>query len=285
MNERGPRPTGVDHRPPPTGGILWSIAGEVRSVLALPAALTMQVAHPAVGAGVDQHSVFRTDPWGRGERSLRSVQLWVYGGDRAAAEGRRLRALHRGIRGVDAAGHPYHALDPELYGWVHATGFPVYLRAQAYLGARPFTVAEERALYAEWRCVGRVLGIPERQLPVRIEDFWTYYRSVVRERLAPTPVARELTDPGATVPTPGAAPLRLLWPVLEPLFTRFRAFLTAGLMPPDARAAIGLEWTAAQERGLRWFGRVTRVLVPLLPERLRYLPIAREARARARRAG
>ncbi|MBL1100948.1 oxygenase MpaB family protein [Streptomyces coffeae] len=285
MTEHGPRPTGVDHRPPPVGGILWSIAGEVRSVLALPAALTMQVAHPAVGAGVDQHSVFRTDPWGRGERSLRSVQLWVYGGDRAAAEGRRLRALHRDIRGTDAEGRPYRALDPELYRWVHATGYPVYLRAQHYLGARPFTVAEERALYAEWRYVGRVLGIADHELPRSVEEFWTYYRAVVRERLEPTPVARELAAPDASVPAPGPLPLRLLWPGLRPLFTRFRAFLTTGLMPPDARAAIGLEWTDAQERRLRWFGRVVRVTVPLLPERLRYLPIARAARAGARRAG
>ncbi|QKV91774.1 DUF2236 domain-containing protein [Streptomyces sp. NA02950] len=285
MNEHGPHPTGMDQRPPPPGGILWSIAGEVRSVLALPAAMTMQVAHPAVGAGVDQHSVFRTDPWGRGERSLRSVQLWVYGGDRAAAEGRRLRALHRGVHGVAADGRPYHALDPELYRWVHATGYPVYLRAQRYLGARPFTVAEERALYAEWLRVGRVLGLAEDELPGSVEEFWPYYRAVVRERLEPTPVARELAARDVPVPAPGPLPLRLLWPGLRPLFTRFRAFLVAGLMPPDAREAIGLEWTAAQERRLRWFGRVVRVVVPLLPERLRYLPVARQARARARRAG
>lgn len=65
--------------PPPAGGVLWSLAGDIRGLLMLPAALTLQVAHPAVGAGVDEHSVFRTDPWGRGERSLSSLQLWVYG--------------------------------------------------------------------------------------------------------------------------------------------------------------------------------------------------------------
>ena len=53
-------------------------------------------------------------------------------------------------------------------------------------------------------------------------------------------------------------------------------------MPPDAREAIGLEWTAAQERRLRRFCGVLRVLVPVLPERLRYLPRAREARRAAR---
>ncbi|WAP59217.1 oxygenase MpaB family protein [Streptomyces sp. S465] len=282
MSTQSPRATTEGHDPPPPGGILWAIAGELRSVLALPAAMTMQVAHPAVGAGVDRYSVFRTDPWGRGERSLRSVQLWVYGGAEAETEGRRLRGLHASIQGVDAHGRPYRALDPPVYAWVHATGYPVYLRAQRYLGTRPFTAAEERQLYGEWLRIGRVLGIDNRAMPGSVEEFWPYYRAMVRERLEPTVVARELTAPDASVPPPGPLPPRLLWPLLRPLFTRFRAFLTVGLMPPDAREAIGLEWTPGQERRLRWFGRGVRVVVPLLPERLRYLPIAREARRRAR---
>ncbi|GAA2304825.1 oxygenase MpaB family protein [Streptomyces violaceusniger] len=285
MSAQSPRHTAQGHDPPRVGGILWAVAGELRSVLALPAAMTMQVAHPAVGAGVDQHSVFRTDPWGRGERSLRSVQQWVYGGAEAEAEGRRLRRLHAAIQGVDAHGRPYRALDPPVYAWVHATGYPVYLRAQRYLGTRPFTAAEERQLYGEWLRIGRVLGIDEREMPGSVEEFWPYYRAMVRERLEPTVVARELAAPDAAVPPPGALPLRLLWPLLRPLFTRFRAFLTVGLMPPEAREAIGLAWTRGQERRLRWFGRAVRVVVPLLPERLRYLSIAREARRHARDQG
>lgn len=75
--------------------------------------------------------------------------------------------------------------------------------------------------------------------------------------------------------------------MLLPPLARFRAFLTVGLMPPDAREAIGLEWTDAQERALRRFCAVVRVVVPALPERLRYLPRARRARAahRAARGG
>ena len=90
--------SGGEPAPPPPDGVLWELAGDIRMLLALPAAFTLQVAHPAVGAGVDAYSVFRTDPWGRGERSLRSVQLWVYGGQAAVAEGRRVRALHPCIK-------------------------------------------------------------------------------------------------------------------------------------------------------------------------------------------
>ncbi|MGW1466186.1 oxygenase MpaB family protein [Streptomyces sp. NPDC002308] len=287
MSSQGTGPT--DPVPPPPGGVLWSLAGDVRGLLMLPAALTLQVAHPAVGAGVDEHSVFRTDPWGRGERSLRSLQLWVYGGEEGAAEGRRLRALHRTIQGTDSRGRGYHALTPANYAWVHATGFPVYQHASRYL-VRPLTDAQERALYREWLQVGRVLGIHDRDMPPTIEEFWPYYRKVLAEELECNAVVEELVATDRPVPPPDRGPLplrlaaRVLWPVILPPLARFRAFLTVGLMPPDARAAIGLEWTPAQERRLRRFGAVVRRVVPALPERMRYLPLAREAR-RAARAG
>ncbi|MGW3437528.1 oxygenase MpaB family protein [Streptomyces bacillaris] len=273
-----------DPLPPPPGGVLWSLSGDLRALLMLPAALTLQVAHPAVGAGVDEHSVFRTDPWGRGERSLRSLQLWVYGGDGAAAEGRRLRRLHRTIRGTDTRGRAYHALTPANYAWVHATGFPVYRHAARYL-IRPMTPAQERALYAEWLQVGRILGIQDRDMPQTIEEFRPYWETMLAGEIEATTVVRELVDVGQPVPAPDRGPwplrliLRALWPVLLPPLARFRRFATIGLMPPDARAAIGLPWTDAQERRLRRFCAVVRAVVPVLPERLRYLPRARVARA------
>ena len=286
----GERPTATPApvAPPPPGGLLWDVVGDVRTVLSLPAALTLQVAHPAVGAGVDDHSVFRTDPWGRGERSLRSLCCWVYGGADAVAEGRRLRRIHRNIRGTDAHGRPYHALDPAVYAWVHATGFPIALRTRAYLARRPFTPTEQRRLYAEWRQVGRVLGIAEQNLPPTVEEFWPTYHRMVQHELERTKVADELLTPGGPVPPPDRGPralqavLRLLWPVLAPPLGRLRCFLTAGLLPPDAREVLGVPWSARQERRLRHFGRVVAVVVPLLPERLRYLPPARRARARHR---
>ncbi|WP_405713602.1 DUF2236 domain-containing protein [Streptomyces xanthophaeus] len=279
----------TDPEPPPPGGVLWTIAGDVRALLMLPAAFTLQVAHPAIGAGVDQYSVFRTDPWGRGERSLRSVQLWVYGGEEAAEEGRRVRRLHREIQGTDTRGRRYHSLDPACYGWVHATGFPVYLYAGRYL-LRRFTPAQERQLYREWLQVGRILGIHDRDMPQSIEAYWEYWGRMLAEEIEPTKVARELVATDVPLPRPEAdGPvarllLRLTWPVLRTAFLRLRAFVTVGYMPPEARAAVGLEWSPAQERRLRRFSTVLRLLVPLLPERLRYLPIARAARARWRAA-
>ncbi|WP_243761292.1 oxygenase MpaB family protein [Streptomyces sp. YIM 98790] len=274
---------------PPAGGMLWECTGELRMVLSLPAALTLQVAHPAVGAGVDAHSVFRTDPWGRAERSLRSVQLWVYGGEQAVAEGRRVRLLHREIGGTDARGRPYHAWEPRLYGWVHATGFPVMRHAWRIAGQRPFTAEEEARLYAEWRGVGRLLGLRERDIPADPESFRPYWRAMLEEVEA-TVVVRELLDVHRRVPPPDRGPwpvralLRALWPVLWPPLARGHRFLVVGFMPPEAREALGLPWSARQERRLRRLGRLLAAVVPRLPERLRYLPLAARAR-RDLRAG
>ncbi|MCB5164010.1 DUF2236 domain-containing protein [Streptomyces bambusae] len=282
MAATGPK---QDPVPPPPGGVLWTIAGDVRALLMLPAAFTLQVAHPAIGAGVDEHSVFRTDPWGRGERSLKSVQLWVYGGEQAAEEGRRVRRLHKEIQGTDTRGRRYHSLDPACYAWVHATGFPIYLYAGRYL-FRPFTPGQQRQLYREWLQVGRVLGLHDRDMPQSIEEYWPYWHRMLAEEIEPTKVARELlaTDTPLPCPRTGPLPVRLLlkacWPLLRRLFLHLRAFVTAGYLPPDARAALGLTWSAAQERRLRRFSTALRLLVPVLPERLRYLPIARAARAR-----
>ncbi|MFC9954597.1 oxygenase MpaB family protein [Streptomyces prasinus] len=274
----GPRSEPVPFAP---GSLLWDIAGDIRLLLSLPAALVLQVAHPAVGAGVDDHSVFRTDPWGRAERSLDSLQLWIYGGEQALEEGRRLRRLHKDISGTDTRGRPYHALTPAHYAWVHATAYPVFLRAARYL-SRPL---DERRLYDELLRLGAVLGIKQRDMPRTPEEFWPYFDTMVREELERTPVVAELLDPRRPIPPPAGAGtfLRRIWPVLRPPLARLHVFVTTGLLPPAVREHLGLAWTARDERGLRLLGAVVRTMVPLLPERLRYLPRARAARRAARR--
>lgn len=276
-------PGGTGHRatavPLAPGDVLWDITGDVRLLFSLPAAMVLQVAHPAVGAGVDDHSVFRTDPWGRARRSLESLQLWVYGGERAIEEGRRLRRLHRAVSGTDAHGRPYRALTPEYYAWVHATAYPVFLRAARYL-SRPL---DERRLYDELLQLGDILGIDRRDMPKTPEAYWTYFDAMVRDELELTAVAAELLDPRRPIPPPDGAGalLRRLWPLLRPPLARLHVFVTTGLLPPAVRDRLGLAWSARDERGLRRLGAVVRLVVPLLPERLRYLPLAREARRRA----
>src|SRR3954467_5969633 len=75
----------------------WALNCEAMLLLgAGPRALLMQLAHPAVAAGVADHSDFRSDPWARLDATLRSYLRIVYGtGTAARAEIRRLNELHR----------------------------------------------------------------------------------------------------------------------------------------------------------------------------------------------
>src|SRR5437588_236302 len=80
---------GAGRRPPAAGpgpgSLTWRCASDTRGVLLAPAALILQVAHPVVGAGVFEHSTFRTDPWVRLARTVRSVNRLVFASAPTAA--------------------------------------------------------------------------------------------------------------------------------------------------------------------------------------------------------
>src|SRR4249919_1618289 len=58
----------------------WRLNREALLLLgAGPRALLLQIAHPLVAEGVDQHSGFREDPWSRLAATTRSYLTIVYG--------------------------------------------------------------------------------------------------------------------------------------------------------------------------------------------------------------
>ena len=69
-----------------------------------------------------------------------------------------------------------------------------------------------------------------------------------------------------------------LWRLIAAPIGRVQHFTTIGTTPESARRILGLEWTTHDEVALRILGRMIAHAVPLLPERLRYFPIAYEAR-------
>ncbi|MFD3609369.1 oxygenase MpaB family protein [Streptomyces atroolivaceus] len=78
-------------RAPLRGGAAWRYFGDIRNFLVAPQLLLFQVAHPVVGAGVEDHSDFRAEPWQRLWRTVSSLHTVIYGGRAAAtAEGERL---------------------------------------------------------------------------------------------------------------------------------------------------------------------------------------------------
>src|SRR4051794_30751090 len=76
---------------PRFGGPTWDRMGQWATVSVGLRALTLQTAHPMVGAAVHEHSTFASRPFARLIRALVSAQRLVFDSPgAAAAEGRRL---------------------------------------------------------------------------------------------------------------------------------------------------------------------------------------------------
>jgi uncharacterized protein (DUF2236 family) len=257
----------------------WRFDREAMLLLgAGPRALLLQLAHPAVAAGVAEHSDFRSDPWRRLDGTLRSFLRIIYGSTPAArAEIRRLNGLHRTI-----TGQGYDARDPGLSLWVHATLVESTIVVNdAWAG--PLTRDRAARFYEETKLIARAFGVPERDVPADLAAFEAY----VAEQLAPGgPVrvgdtARDLAGSILHPPLPGllaraGLPARLydwtLWPSL-------------GLLPPAVRDAYGVPWGPLERAVSAWLVTAWRAWNPVLPPGFRQMPQALAADRRLGVAG
>ncbi len=255
--------------------------GNRESVLLLGGgrALLLQVAHPSVGAGVEQHSGYREDPWGRLFRTLDVTGRIVFG-DSAEAEraSRRLRGVHRRVKGTvtdgRTAGAAYDAADHDLLLWVWATRVEsALLMYTRYV--RPLAVADVEAYYEEQKRFLAACGAPAESAPATFADFMAWYDHMVEEVLEVTPAAREVAD---SILRPRQLPLPL-----RPVFDALN-LATVGLLPPALREGYGLGWGPQRERLLGASTAVVRRLMPALPSLVREMPSARAAGRRLREA-
>jgi uncharacterized protein (DUF2236 family) len=255
-------------------GMAWRIGRELALLLGGGRALLLQVAHPAVAAGVAQHSDFRADPWKRLEGTMSAVWAVVFGtrgqADRAV---RRVKAMHSRVRGQTAAGVPYTARDPELLMWVHATLVDTALVVyRQWVGA--LSEADAAAYYEEMKTAARLFGTPDEVMPSTYADFRLYMTGMLDgTTIHAGETAREIA--AAVMHPPLPLPLR---PAME-----LANLITAGLLPPRLRREYGLRWDPARAALVRASRTSTRrVLMPLLPTRLRTVPGYRERAPQAR---
>jgi uncharacterized protein (DUF2236 family) len=145
--------------------VAWKVHGDVVSMMTGGVtALLLQMLHPAVLAGVWDHSQFRGDMRGRLRRTARFIALTTYGGrEEAQAAIARVRHIHSFINGTLPDGTPYEANDPSLLAWVHLTEAWSFLAAyQRYTRRLPLAV--QNRYFAEMAQVARALGadpVPE----------------------------------------------------------------------------------------------------------------------------
>jgi uncharacterized protein (DUF2236 family) len=90
------------------GSAAWRVHGDVTTMMVGgTAALLLQMLHPAVLAGVWDHSNFRADMHGRLRRTARFIALTTYGSrDEAEAAIAHVRAIHRRVTGTPPTASP-----------------------------------------------------------------------------------------------------------------------------------------------------------------------------------
>ncbi|HEX2132820.1 MAG TPA: oxygenase MpaB family protein [Actinophytocola sp.] len=270
----------VDVELPGPGSLHWRWAGEVRGYLLLVKAGLLQLMHPGLGAGVEQHSDFFAEPWERVLRSVPEIQGVTFDWPDGAATARRIREYHNQIKGVDGRGHRYHALDPEVFFWAHATIFDALFQTVDLFDHR-MSDAEREQLYAESRRVFRAYGVSDRIVPPDWASFRAYFDRMCREELVITPAARGLIEfakePPATFPLVPAPLYRALRkPSAKPLW-----WIAVGTLPDPVRRQIGERWTDRDERRHQRFRRAVSASWRLVPHRLRYTERARQGYRRA----
>jgi len=265
---------------PGPGSLHWRYGGEVRGYLLLVKAGLLQLMLPGLGAGVEQHSDFFNEPWERVLRSVPLIQGTTFDWPDGDATARKITGFHTHIKGLDQNGRRYHALDPDVYFWAHATIFDALYQMINQFD-HPMSEPEKERLYQEACEIYRAYGVSDRVMPKNWPAFAEYFDRMCREELEITPAARGLIEfakhPPKTFPLIPAPIYRLLRrPSAGPLW-----WFGVGTLPPAVREKIGETWTARDEW---WFERIRRVVrrtAPLVPARLRYTARARDGFRRA----
>ena len=145
----------------PPDSVAWRVHGDVTSMLVGGvAALMLQMLHPAVLAGVWDHSGFRDDMQGRLRRTARFIAVTTYGApDDATALLAKVRKIHDHIGGTLPDGMPYRASEPDLLAWVHVSEVLSFLDGWIRYGEPGMSRADQDRYVAEMARIAEPLGV------------------------------------------------------------------------------------------------------------------------------
>ena len=223
-------------------------------------ALLLQLAHPAVAQGVDEHSDFKANPFTRLQGTLEATYAVVFGSaELAAGVGRRIQWIHDHV-----TGQGYRANDPANLLWVHATLCDTALRCYTTL-VEPLSATDAETYYQEMTRVAEVFGLPRADQPATLAEFRAYVETTLAT-MEVTPVGRDLA---AFILDP-QLPLGLHVPA-RPLLGLQR-LVTLGTLPAAIRDQLGVAWTSADQHRFERAERRVRAVFRSTPRTVRTAP-------------
>ena len=221
------------------GSVTWRVHGDPAMLIGGLRAILVQALNPLAMAGVDQHSDYRVDFWGRLQRTFEYVLTTTFGDTEAATRaGAAVRLIHGRVRGTDPhTGREYRADDPELLAWVHNVEVHSFLTAyRAYAGRLPDTDADRYV--AEMVAAAELVGLAPAAVPHDV----AHLRAALRAApLDLSPAARQGLRVVLAPPMPLA--LRPLWAI--PMAA------TVAILPRAVRRAYRLPWVPVAGTAVR----------------------------------
>jgi uncharacterized protein (DUF2236 family) len=211
--------------------VVWRVNRDRCFPLAGMRSLMIQALHPLAMAGVDQHSTWRRDPFGRLAATSSYLLTTTYGDTASAlAAAAWVRKIHIHVRGVDTeTGLPYSAEDPALLLWVHAGMVDSVVDVVQRYG-RTLDAADADRYVAEMVRFAEIVGVPPDLVPNSLASLRSYLESVELRRA--TPAAKEAI--GVVLEPPDLdAEMRDLWHDLGQV--------AVGTLPAWAREMYGFE--------------------------------------------
>lgn len=155
------------------------------------AAVLLEFADARIRSGVWDHSVFKTDPIGRSQRTGMAAMVGVYG---PASAARRIiqgvTNMHAKVEGTTPSGEAYKALDVELLDWVSATAGYGFLTAYDRF-VQPLSYEEKCRFYEEGVDVARLYGV---ESPLRKPEDFDAMLAGLLPRFEPHPINTEFLD-------------------------------------------------------------------------------------------
>jgi uncharacterized protein (DUF2236 family) len=234
--------------------ISWKVNRQIIVIAGWGRAILLQLAHPAIAAGVHHHTSFRgslRSSLRRMHSTVRAMLSMTFGdAERMISAAAGVNAIHDRVHG-----RGYSAHEPALQRWVHATLVESTLQSYERLVA-PLSADERDRYCAEAAIMEPLLGMPRGLLPRSWRDLTVYVRDTMAgDTIAVTETSRALAR---TVLSPPR------WYVAWPAF-RAVQLITIGSLPPSIRDAYGFEWRARDERALARWTTLIRTSLRLLP--------------------
>jgi uncharacterized protein (DUF2236 family) len=245
------------------GATAEHIAGEALYLAGGGRALLLQIAHPAVGRGVVEHSDFANRMMERLHATMTFVYASVYATPEEFAIVRRsVNRAHAPVRAeAGQSGPAYNAYDPQLQLWVAATLYETMITLyERFFGPLPDDDADR--VYREFTVLGSALQVPSSLWPANRREFTRYWEQMIAS-LQPTDATREVAR---QILYPKGIPvwLRLLFPQAR--------LVTAGLLPASVRGDFGLDWDDRHQRRYDRWMRWAVSVYPRLPRSWRTRP-------------